>query len=126
MTRKVYNVKGAEPVGPYSHAVEAGGMLYCSGQIPLDATTGKIVAGDITMQTEQSFKNCQQVLETAGLTFDDVIKVTVFLTDMANFSAMNAVYEKQFVQPYPSRSAIAVKALPLGAEVEIEMIAKMK
>lgn len=126
MSRKAFNAKDAVAVGPYSHAVESGNTVYFSGQTPIDSSTGKLVEGSITKQTEQCFKNLFSVLNAAGLVPDDVIKVNVFLTDMENFSAMNRVYEKQFSSPYPARTTIGVAALPLGAQVEIEIIAKKK
>ncbi|MBB6612258.1 RidA family protein [Pontibacter sp. Tf4] len=126
MPRKAFTAEGAVSVGPYSHAVETGNLLYLSGQTPIDAATGKLVAGDISAQTKQCFVNLFAVLKAAGLTPDDVVKVNVFLTDMANFSAMNEVYKTQFSEPYPARTTIGVAALPLGAQVEIEMIAARK
>lgn len=124
MSRKAFTTKKAAAVGPYSHAVEAGGFIYLSGQTPIDSNTGKLVKGDITDQTEQCFKNLNNVLASADLTFEDVIKVKVFLTDMDHFHGMNSVYEKQFSKPYPARTTIGVRELPLKAQVEIEMIAK--
>jgi 2-iminobutanoate/2-iminopropanoate deaminase len=124
MARKAFSAAGAVSVGPYSHAVEAGQTVYFSGQTPIDSITGKLVEGGIRAQTEQCFKNLFNVLRAAGLTPDDVQKVNVFLTDMKNFSVMNEVYEKQFSVPYPARTTIGVAALPLAAEIEIEMIAK--
>ncbi|WP_299825094.1 Rid family detoxifying hydrolase [uncultured Pontibacter sp.] len=124
MPRKAFTAEGAVAVGPYSHAVEAGDLVFLSGQTPIDAETGKLVEGDIAAQTEQCFKNLFTVLAAAGLTPDDVVKVNVFLTDMANFAAMNAVYERQFAAPYPARTTIGVASLPLGAQVELEMIAR--
>ncbi len=124
MSRKVFSGKEAVAVGPYSHAVEAGGFLYLSGQTPIDSNTGELVKGDIADQTEQCFKNLNNVLTSADLTLENVIKVKVFLTDMDNFHGMNAVYEMQFSKPFPARTTIGVKELPLGAQVEIEMIAK--
>lgn len=124
MSRKAYSAPGAVAVGPYSHAVEAGGFVYLSGQTPLDSATGKLVEGDIAAQTEQCFQNLFQVLADAGLTEADVVKANVFLTDMANFAAMNAVYATKFSAPYPARSTVAVAGLPLGAQVEIELIAR--
>ena len=124
MTRKAYSAEGAVAVGPYSHAVQAGDLVFLSGQTPIDSNTGKLVEGDITAQTEQCFINLFNVLDAAGLTSDDVIKVKVFLTDMRNFHEMNGVYEKQFSIPYPARTTIGVKELPLEAQVEIELIAR--
>ncbi|WP_276498038.1 RidA family protein [Pontibacter litorisediminis] len=124
MPRTAFTAEGAVAVGPYAHAVEAGDLVFLSGQTPIDAATGKLVEGDIAAQTEQCFKNLFQVLTAAGLTPDHVVKVNVFLTDMANFAAMNAVYEKQFTAPYPARTTIGVASLPLGAQVELEMIAR--
>lgn len=125
MPRKAFSAEGAVAVGPYSHAVQSGDILYLSGQTPVDPKTGKLVEGDIAAQTEQCFKNLFKVLAAAGLTPNNVVKVNVFLTDMANFTAMNKVYEKQFSLPYPARTTIGVAQLPLSAQVEIEMIAKM-
>lgn len=124
MARRAYTAEGAVTVGPYSHAVEAGDLLYLSGQTPIDPETGKLVEGDIAVQTEQSFKNLFNVLKSAWLGPDDVVKVNVFLTDMKSFAAMNEVYSKQFKEPYPARTTIGVAELPLGAQVEIEMIAR--
>ena len=124
MPRKAINAEGAVSVGPYSHAVEANGLVFLSGQTPIDSNTGKLAEGGIVKQTEQCFKNLFNVLKAAGLTPEEVVKVTVFLTDMADFSEMNAVYSSQFTSPYPARSTIGVAALPLGARVEIEMIAQ--
>ncbi len=124
MPRISFTAAGATAVGPYSHAVQAGELVYLSGQTPLDSATGKLVEGDIAAQTEQCFKNLFKVLEAARLTETDVVKANVFLTDMANFAAMNAVYATKFSAPYPARSTIAVAGLPLGAQVEIELIAR--
>jgi len=124
MKRKIFNAEGAVAVGPYSHAVESGDFVYLSGQTPIDSKTGKLVEGSITEQTEQCFNNLFNVLQSAGLSGDQVIKVKVFLTDMENFHAMNEVYARQFSVPYPARTTIGVKELPLGAQVEIEMIAR--
>jgi 2-iminobutanoate/2-iminopropanoate deaminase len=124
MTRKIYNAPGAASVGPYSHAVESGELLFLSGQTPIDSQTGKLVEGDIAAQTNQCFQNLFNVLAAAGLTPDDVVKVNVFLTDIDDFMAMNAVYSKQFTHPYPARTTIGVAALPLHARIEIEIIAR--
>lgn len=124
MPRKVFSAEGAVSVGPYSHAVESGNLVYLSGQTPIDSQTGNLVEGDITVQTQQCFKNLFKVLAAAGLSPDDVVKVNVFLTDMSDFTEMNKVYSQQFLSPYPARTTIGVAALPLGARVEIEMIAR--
>ncbi|MCB2290499.1 Rid family detoxifying hydrolase [Clostridium sp. CS001] len=124
MLRKAYSAAGAVSVGPYSHAIESGDLIFLSGQTPIDSQTGKLVEGDICDQTNQCFKNLFNVLESAGLTPDNVVKVNVFLTDMGKFAAMNEVYLNQFSLPYPARTTIGVASLPLGAQVEIEMIAR--
>ena len=124
MSRKSFTAAGATAVGPYSHAVEAGDLVYLSVQTPLDSATGKLVEGDIAAQTEQCFKNLFAVLASAGLSEADVIKANVFLTDMGDFAAMNKVYATKFSAPYPARSTVAVAALPIGAQVEIELIAR--
>ena len=124
MPRKNFTAAGATAVGPYSHAVDGGDLVFFSGQTPMDSSTGKLVEGDIAKQTEQCFRNLLNVLAAAGLTEDKVVKVNVFLTDMGNFAAMNAVYATKFSAPYPARSTVAVAGLPLGAQVEIEMIAR--
>jgi 2-iminobutanoate/2-iminopropanoate deaminase len=124
MSRKAFNAEGAVAVGPYSHAVESGELVFLSGQTPIDSHTGKLVQGDIATQTEQCFLNLFEVLAATGLTPDDVVKVNVFLTDMENFKAMNEVYATKFSKPFPARTTIGVASLPLGAQVEIEMIAR--
>jgi 2-iminobutanoate/2-iminopropanoate deaminase len=124
LSRNAFNAPGAVAVGPYSHAIEAGDLLFLSGQTPVDSETGKLVEGDIVEQTKQCFKNLFKVLESAGLTPDHVQKVNVFLTDMNHFTAMNEVYSQQFSAPYPARTTIGVLSLPLGAQIEIEMIAR--
>lgn len=124
MGRRAFNAKNTNPVGPYSHVAESDGLFFFSGQIGLNGATGKLAEGGIAAETEQCFKNITAVLETAGLTESDVLKVTVFLTDMADFPAMNSIYEKYFSKPYPSRSTIGVASLPLGAHVEIELTAR--
>lgn len=111
-------------IGPYSHAVWTGSLLYCSGQTPIDPATGKLVPGGISEQTQQAFNNLEAVLRDAGLTMDNVIKVNVYLTSMSNFAAMNAVYQTRFNPPYPARSTVGVAELPLNALVEIELVAE--
>ena len=125
MSRKAISAPGAAAIGPYSHGVESGELIFLSGQTPLDPETGKLLEGGIEAQTEQSFRNLFAVLGAAGLTPDAVVKVNVYLTDMADFAAMNAVYARQFTPPYPARTTIGVAALPLGAWVEIELIARI-
>ena len=110
-------------IGPYSQAVEANGTLYVSGQLPINPATGKIESSNIQEQTEQVLKNIEAVLTEAGYTFENVVKSTVFLSDIAHFSEMNDVYKKYFQTECPARSAFAVKDLPMGALVEIETIA---
>jgi len=124
--RKAVTSKKAASAGPYSHGIDSNGLVFLSGQTPLDPATGKLKEGDIQAQTKQCFNNLKDVLEAAGLSLDNVEKVNVFLTDMNNFSAMNDVYKTQFSQPYPARTTIGVASLPLGANVEIEMIARRK
>ncbi len=124
MPRTAFSAPNAIAVGPYSHAVAAGDLLYLSGQTPIDPATGRLVQGGIVEQTAQCFANLFAVLGAAGLTPEQVIKVNVYLTDMNDFTAMNAVYARQFSQPYPARTTIGVASLPLGARVEIEMIAR--
>ncbi|WP_297194006.1 RidA family protein [uncultured Porphyromonas sp.] len=109
-------------IGPYSQAILVGDTLYASGQLGIDPATGDFLEG-VTAQTEQSFRNIHAILEAAGLSIDDVVKTTCFLADMGDFAAMNAVYERQFTGSYPARSAVAVKTLPKGGLVEIEIIA---
>jgi 2-iminobutanoate/2-iminopropanoate deaminase len=124
MPRKTFMAPGAATAGPYSHAVESGKTVYLSGQTPLDPSTGRLVEGGIEAQTERCFANLFGVLEAAGLGPEEVVKVNVFLVDMGEFAAMNAVYEKKFSKPYPARSTIGVSALPRGARIEIELIAR--
>lgn len=109
-------------IGPYSQAIRTEGLVYCSGQLPIDPATGKMPE-NVKDQTRQSLANVKAILEAEGLTIDDVVKTTVLLADMSLFGEMNEVYGETFSQPYPARSAFAVKALPMGALVEIEVIA---
>ena len=111
-------------IGPYSQAVEDGGLLFASGQIPLDPATGELIAGDITASAERILDNLEAVLQEAGLTFADVLKTTVFLTQTSDFPAMNAVYARRFGEHRPARSTITVAGLPKGASLEIDLIAR--
>lgn len=112
-----------QAAGPYSHAVVHDGLVFCSGQIPLDPATGELVTGDIALQTERVLDNLATVLTAAGSGLDRVLKTTVFLADIADFAAMNAAYARRFADHRPARSTIGVAALPRGARVEIECIA---
>ncbi len=123
MKKIVFTENAPQAIGPYSQAVEINGMLFLSGQIPVDPSTGEFVKGGIAEQTTQVFENIKSVLCAAGFTLDDVVKTTVFLSDMSLFSAMNAVYATYFTGNFPARSAVAVKELPKGALVEIECLA---
>jgi len=123
MKRIIATPDAPAAVGPYSQAVAVGGMLFCAGQVPLDPATGEMVGGDVAAQTERVCANIAAVLQANGMTFANVVKTTVFLTDMANFGAMNTVYANYFTEPFPARSTVAVAALPRGSAVEVEVIA---
>ncbi len=123
MKKIINTTKAPKAIGPYSQAVEMNGMLFISGQVPINPETGKIVEGGITEQTEQVMKNIGAILTEAGYAFDNVVKSTCLLSDMANFSAMNEVYARYYPNNPPARAAFAVKELPLGVMVEIETIA---
>lgn len=110
-------------IGPYSQAIEINGFVYASGQLPIDPATGAFPEGGVKEQTRQSILNVKAILEEAGLALSNVVKTTVYLADMGDFAAMNEVYSQFFAQPFPARSAIAVKALPKGALVEVEVVA---
>lgn len=122
MKKIISTVAAPAAIGPYSQAVEKNGFLFTSGQIPIDPATGSIVDGGIKEQTEQVFKNIKALLDEAGYGFEDVLKTTVFLADMNDFSAMNEVYATKFDGTFPARSAVAVKTLPKNVLVEIETI----
>ena len=122
--KKVINTQAAPAaIGPYSQAIEAGNLVYTSGQLPIDPATGAFPEGGIKAQTRQSLTNVEAVLKAAGLNMNAVVKTTVFLADMADFADMNSVYSELFAEPFPARSAVAVKTLPKGALVEIEVVA---
>lgn len=110
-------------IGPYSQAIEVNGFVYASGQLPIDPATGAFPEGGVKEQTRQSILNVKAILEEAGLALSNVVKTTAYLADMGDFAAMNEVYSQFFAQPFPARSAIAVKALPKGALVEVEVVA---
>ena len=124
MSKKAINTdKAPKANGPYSQAIQVGNLVYTSGQLPIDPTTGAFPEGGIKEQTRQSLLNIQAILEEAGLTMSNVVKTTVFLADMNDIADMNAIYAEFFTQPYPARSAVAVKTLPKNALVEIEVVA---
>jgi 2-iminobutanoate/2-iminopropanoate deaminase len=115
--------KSPAAVGPYNHAVKIGDLLFCAGQIPIEPATGNLISGDIKAQTERVLENVKAILDDQKLTFANVVKSTVFLTDLANFAGMNEIYSKYFTENFPARSTIQVAALPKGASVEIEVVA---
>lgn len=124
MKKVISTKKAPAAIGPYSQAVQVGNLVYTSGQIPVDSETGMIVEGGVKEQTRQSLTNVKAILQEIGLTMSDVVKTTVFMADMGDFADMNSVYAEFFAEPYPARSAVAVKALPKGALVEIEVVAE--
>ena len=123
MNQPIYTPNAPAAIGPYSQAVQAGNMLFVSGQIPIDPATGEFAGSDIATQTNQSLTNVKNILAAAGYTLNDVVKTTVLLADIADFAAMNAVYAEYFSENKPARACFAVKDLPKGALVEIEAIA---
>ena len=124
MKKVISTPKAPAAIGPYSQAIQVGNLIYTSGQIPIDPATGQFVEGGIKEQTRQSLSNIQAILQEAGLTMASVVKTTVFLADMADFADMNSIYAEFFTEPYPARSAVAVKTLPKNALVEIEVVAE--
>ena len=123
MKKIISTTKAPSAIGPYSQAIQVGKLIYTSGQIPINPATGSFVEGGIKEQTRQSLLNVKAILEESGLTMCNVVKTTVFMADMNDFADMNAVYAEFFTEPYPARSAVAVKTLPKGALVEIEVVA---
>ena len=123
MKTPIATTQAPAAIGPYSQAIEADGLVFVSGQLPIDPATGEFAQGGIKELTRQSLENMKAILATAGRTLDNVVKTTVFLADMADFAEMNEVYAEYFQAPFPARSAVAVKTLPKGARVEIESIA---
>jgi 2-iminobutanoate/2-iminopropanoate deaminase len=125
MLEKILTAGAPAPIGPYSQAVRTGDFLFCSGQIPVDPATGTLTGDDVAAQTRQVMRNVAAVLEAAGARFEQVFKTTIYLVDMADFAAVNAVYGEYFGEVAPARSTVAVAALPLGARVEIEVAAQL-
>ena len=124
MKQRINTEKAPAAIGPYSQAVDSGcGLIFVSGQLPIDPATGAFPEGGIQEQTRQSLTNAKAILEAAGLSLANVVKTTVFLADMGDFGAMNEIYAQFFSEPFPARSAVAVKTLPKGALVEVECIA---
>lgn len=127
MTKQIIDTPNAPAaIGPYSQAVITGDLLFTSGALPIDPTTGKMVEGDIAARTHQVFNNLTAIAEEAGTTLDNAVKVTVYLADIADFQAVNAVYGEYFNKPFPARSAFQVAALPLGADIEVEAVINLK
>ena len=124
--KEISTKKAPAAIGPYSQAIRVGNLVYTSGQIPIDPATGAFAEGGIKEQTRLSLNNVKAILEEEGLAMDNVVKTTVFMADMGDFAEMNGVYAEFFTEPYPARSAVAVKTLPKGALVEIEVIAEAK
>ena len=125
MKQVISTPKAPAAIGPYSQAIRVGNLIYTSGQIPIDPATGSFVEGGIKEQARQSLTNVKAILEEAGTSMANVIKTTVFMADMADFADMNGIYAEFFAEPFPARSAVAVKTLPKGALVEIEVIAEV-
>ena len=124
MSRSIVHSDNApKAIGPYSQAVRVGNTLYTSGQTPIDPATGTLVDGDIAAQARQVFENLQAVLAAAETSFENVVRVGIYLTDLGNFAAVNETMKRYFREPYPARSTIGVASLPLGAQVEIDMVA---
>ena len=124
MSRQSVSTPGAPAaIGPYSQGIRFGDLVFCSGQLGLDPATGELVEGDTAAQAERALRNLGAVLDAAGCSFADIVKVTVFLVDLGDFAAMNAVYQRFMGEPPPARSTVEVSALPKGARVEIEAIA---
>jgi 2-iminobutanoate/2-iminopropanoate deaminase len=126
MKRPIGTHSAPAALGPYSQAVEDGQWLFCSGQIGIDPSAGKLVDGGVEAETRRTLENLRGVLKGAGLGFDDVVKITLFLTDLHNFELVNRVYGEHFNAPYPARSTVQVAALPRGAQIEIEAIARRR
>lgn len=125
MKKQIKTDKAPAALGPYSQAIAANGMLYASGQVPIDPATGELAGSTIEEQARQVFENLRQVLAAVGTDFGKVVKTTVFLTDLANFATVNEIYAGYFTEPYPARSCVQIVALPKGSLLEIELIAEL-
>ncbi len=125
MAERVLTTDAPAPIGPYNQAIRAGDFLFCSGQIPIDPATGELVMGDITVQTHRVMQNVRAVLAAGDATFADVVKTTIYLVDMNDFTAVNAAYGEYFTGLAPARSTVAVAALPKGSRVEVEVLAHL-
>lgn len=123
--KAIHTDKAPAAIGPYSQAVIAGGMLYASGQIPLDPTTGEVVGADMAAQTKQALENMKSVVEAAGSTMSNVVKVTIYITDMKQFAVVNEVYGTYFSAPFPARACVQVSELPKGVDVEMDAIVQL-
>ncbi len=123
MKKVIQSENAPKPVGPYSQAIEAGNMLFCSGQIAIDPATDTVLTGDVETQTRQVMKNIKAVLDKAGYTWNQIVKTTIFLTDMVDFAKVNAIYAEAFKELPPARSTVQVSGLPKGVNVEIEVTA---
>src|SRR6185369_3401645 len=115
--------KAPSAIGPYSQGVRVDGFIFFSGQIPIEPATGEVVKGEISIQAEQVMQNIEALLEASGIGFDNVVKSTIFLTDLADFGVVNDIYGRRFTAPYPARSTVQVSALPKGVDIEIEVVA---
>ncbi|MEO0076679.1 MAG: RidA family protein [candidate division WOR-3 bacterium] len=126
MKKVIFSDKAPRPIGPYSQAIQVGNLVYLSGQIGILPETGNLVAGGVVAETKQIFANLQAILASINCTFDDIIKTTVYLTDLSKFNEMNNIYSQFFTKDFPARATIQVSALPKGASVEIEAVAVVK
>lgn len=126
MKKVIFSDKAPRPIGPYSQAIQVGNLVYLSGQIGILPETGNLVAGGVVAETKQIFANLQAILASINCTFDDIIKTTVYLTDLSKFNEMNNIYSQFFTKDFPARATVQVSALPKGASVEIEAVAVVK
>lgn len=122
---RIQTEKAPAAIGPYSQAIKTGNLIFCSGQIPINPATGNIVDGGIEEQAHQALKNVCNLLEAAGSSINNVVKTTVFLADMNDFVTVNGIYAQYFTEPFPARSAVAVKTLPKNVLIEVEVIAEL-